>query len=322
MTTKLATETTAMQPETVPVRLRDAQCVFDAMDVSESTRADYKARIGRFLRNVRKTGLTPDSFLNYKRSLARRTDVTAATKNKYLAAARVFLKELHRRGYLAVDVTMNVKSFSQSKRHKRTGITDEQMRLLAEHIRTLDPTPDNARLRAILCLLGLQGLRQVEICRLDVTDLDLNARTAMVQGKGQDDKEPVDLHPETVKALKEHIEASQVADGPLFVGRSNNSRRLTTRGLRMIVHRTLAALGVFRTVHGFRHYFTTKLIEAYAGDLLTVAQYTRHRSLEMLQVYNDNIKRQADLPRFYRTFRAVKFGPETASTSDKSNYRK
>jgi len=322
MTTKLATETTAMQPEMAPARLRDAQSIFDTLDVSESTRAEYKARIGRFLRHVRKTGLTPDSFLNYKRSLVGRTDITAATKNKYLATARVFLKELHRRGYLPVDVTMNVKSFGQSKRHKRTGISEDQMRLLADHIRGLEPTPDNARLRAILCLLGLQGLRQVEICRLDVTDLDLNARTAMVQGKGQDDKEPVDLHPETVKALKEHIEAGKVADGPLFVGRSNNSRRLTTGGLRMIVHRTLTELGVLRTVHGFRHYFTTKLIEAYAGDLLTVAQYTRHRSLEMLQVYNDNIKRQADLPRFYRTFRAVKFGPETASTSDNSNYRK
>jgi len=316
------TQLTAKGPHLAPVRLRDAQRVFDALDVSETTRADYKSRIGKFLRSVRKTGLSPDSFLLFKRSLAARTDITAATKNKYLAAARVFLRELHRRGYLPVDLTVNIKSFGQSKRHKRTGITDDEMTLLTYRIRELEPTPDNARLRAILCLLGLQGLRQVEICRLEVTDLDLNGRTAMVWGKGQDDKEPVDLHPETVKALAEHVAANRVADGPLFVGRSNNSRRLTTRGLRMIVDRTLKELGVCRTVHGFRHYFTTKLIEAYAGDLLTVAQYTRHRSLEMLQVYNDNIKKQADLPRFYRTFGRVKFGPETHSTSDNPNYRK
>jgi len=309
-------------PQKVPVRLAEAQTVLDALDVSETTRSDYKARIGRFLRLVRRTGLTPDSFLNYKRVLAARTDITAATKNKYLAAARVFLKELNRYGYLPVDVTQNVKSFTQSKRHKRSGITDEEMTLLTECVRGLEPTQENARLRAILCLLGLQGLRQVEICRLDVTDLDLSARTAMVQGKGQDDKEPIDLQPETVKALVDHIRASNVADGPLFVGRSNNSTRLTTRGLRMIVDRSLRDLGICRTVHGFRHYFTTKLIEAYGGDLLTVAQYTRHRSLEMLQVYNDNVKRQADLPRFYLTFGGVKFGPETPPTSDKSNYRK
>jgi len=41
--------------------------------------------------------------------------------------------------------------------------------------------------------------------------------------------------------------------------------------------------------------------------LLEVAQYTRHKSLEMLQVYNDNIKRQADLPRYYEAFSGVSF---------------
>jgi integrase/recombinase XerC len=96
----------------------------------------------------------------------------------------------------------------------------------------------------------------------------------------------------------------------LFVGYTNNSKRLTTGGLRVIVDRVLKSRGICKTVHGFRHYFTTKLIEAYGGDLLIVAQYTRHRSLEMLQVYNDGIKRQADLPRFYQTFGGIKFGAE------------
>ncbi len=310
MTSHTTMELLTTEPQQAPVELAEAQKVFDALDVSETTRADYKARIGRFLRLVRRTGLTPDSFLNYKRVLAARTDLTAATKNKYLATARVFLRELHRRGHLPVDLTLNVKSFSQSKRHKRTGITDEEMVRLTECIRGLEPSRENARLRAILSLLGLQGLRQVEICRLDVTDLDLNSRTAMIRGKGQDDKEAIDLQPETVKALAEHIRASNVADGPLFVGYTNNSKRLTTGGLRVIVDRILKSRGICKTVHGFRHYFTTKLIEAYGGDLLIVAQYTRHRSLEMLQVYNDGIKRQADLPRFYQTFGGIKFGAE------------
>ena len=48
-------------------------------------------------------------------------------------------------------------------------------------------------------------------------------------------------------------------------------------------------------------------IKNYKGDLLRVAQYTRHRSLEMLQIYNDNIKMEADLPNYYRTFSEVNF---------------
>ncbi|GAG15279.1 unnamed protein product, partial [marine sediment metagenome] len=36
-------------------------------------------------------------------------------------------------------------------------------------------------------------------------------------------------------------------------------------------------------------------------------QYTRHKCLEMLQVYNDNIEMENDLPRYYKTFKGVKF---------------
>ena len=48
------------------------------------------------------------------------------------------------------------------------------------------------------------------------------------------------------------------------------------------------------------------LIKNYKGDFLRVAQYTRHRSLEMLQIYNGNIKMEADVPNYYRTFSGVK----------------
>ena len=69
----------------------------------------------------------------------------------------------------------------------------------------------------------------------------------------------------------------------------------------------LKELGIEKTTHGFRHFFTTTLIKTYKGDLLEVAQYTRHKGLEMLQVYNDNIKKEADLPRFYKAFKGVSF---------------
>jgi integrase/recombinase XerC len=289
--------------------LAKAHGVFDLMDVSETTRADYKYRIGLFLEFVHGSGLNANSFLDFKRSLAERTDITTATKNKYLATAKVFLKELNRKGVIPVDITQNIKTFSQSKKHKRDGLNDEEMKSLIDRVRQLPDSPQNARLKAILCLLALQGLRQIEIIRLDVKDLDFVAMTAFIQGKGSDDKEPVSLHPETVKVLKDYISTNRIADGSLFQSNSNNSknRRLTTRALRGIVKQTLHDLGIDKSTHGFRHYFTTKLIKAYKGDLLEVAQYTRHKSLEMLQVYNDSVKREGDLPRYYQTFNGVSF---------------
>ncbi len=286
-----------------------AERIFDLLDVKETTRTDYKSRIDSFLDFTSKHGVNRNSFLDYKRELADRRDFSVSTKNKYLTTARVFLKELNRLGLLPVDITQNIKTFNQSKKHKRDGLTDEEVNALTDKMRALPHGQRTARLKAILVLLTLQGLRQIEIVRLDIKDLDFVGKTAFIQGKGRDDKEPINLHPETVKALQDYLKINKIADGALFISQSNNSRnhRLTTRALRGIVKGVLVELGIDKATHGFRHYFTTKLIKTYKGDLLEVAQYTRHKSLEMLQVYNDSVKRQADLPRYYEAFSGVNF---------------
>lgn len=287
----------------------NAERILNRLDVTEATRQDYRYRIGLFLDYIKDMRFTYNSFLDFKRMLAERTDLSVSSKNKYLAVSRVFLKELNRQGILPQDITQNIKTFSQDKKHKRDGLTEAEIQGLAQKIRCMATNAKNTRLRAILSLLGLQGLRQCEIIRLNVADIDLIGKKALIQGKGRDDKEPVDLHPETINALKAYFKTNKIADGALFVSQSNNHRnkRLTTRALREIVKKPLKELGIEKTVHGFRHFFTTTLVKKFKGDLLEVSQYTRHRSLEMLQVYYDRIKKESDLPKYYNAFNGVSF---------------
>lgn len=286
-----------------------AAAVFDLLDVSESTRYDYQNRIGLFLAFVRRNGLDRNSFLSFKRELAERTDIAVSTKNKHLVTARILLKELNRQGVLPVDITQNVKSFSQSRKHKQDGLTEAEVTLLAERLQQLPATPANARLKAIISLLALQGLRQIEVVRLNVRDLHLSRKVAYIQGKGRDDLEPISLHPETVRTLREYMAANQVADGPLFTSYSHNSlrQRLSTRSVRSLVQASFQELGIEKNVHGLRHWYSTKLIKTYRGDLLQVARYTRHRSISTLEVYFDDLESAADLPRYYETFKGVRF---------------
>lgn len=287
---------------------RHAASVFDFLDVSEGTRYDYRARIGLFVSFVQSEGLHRNSFLAFKRCLAERTDISVSTKNKYLVTARIFLKELNRQGVLPADITQNIKSFSQSRKHKKDGLTEAEVERLAEYLQRLPSTAANTRLKALIALLALQGLRQIEVMRLNISDLHLARKTAMIQGKGRDDKEPISLHPVTVRALRDYVAANRVADGALFVSNSNNSlnRRLTTRSLQQIVKDCFSELGIEKSVHGLRHYFATKLIRAYQGDLLQVARYTRHNSISTLQIYFDDVQSEADLPRYYQTFEDIK----------------
>jgi len=290
--------------DVLSIKKRVPDDLFESLDVSESTRREYRFYSQHFVDFIDEISLTVNSFLEYKRYLAGRNDLSVSSKNKYLTTARILLKELNRRGLLPMDITQNVKSFKQSRRHKKAGLNEDEVTKLLGAVGQLPKSNQSLRLKAILSLLILQGLRQCEVVRLNVSDVDLVSGLLLVRGKGRDDTEAVYLHPESVSVLRNYLSGTKIADGALFVSWSNNNRdqRMTTKSLRRMVKDTLVALEIPKSVHGFRHYFTTTLLKEYGGDLLQVARYTRHKSLEMLQVYDDSIREEADLPRYYKAF--------------------
>ena len=265
--------------------------IFDSMDITEAIKQDYLARLPRFILFVERSGIDRNLLLRYKQSL--RDDVTlgVSAKNKMLTTARIVLRELYRQGKLAVDLSVGVRSFQQSNRHKVVGLNRQEVEMICEHLHSLDNSLKSARLRVIVSLLLFQGLRQVEICRLDITDIDLVNNRIHIIGKVHIDSEPILIHPETLKALTSYLKQSQVKHGPLLthLNRQLSGKRLTTRGLRQIFQNLLGELGIHRTTHGTRHFYTTELIKHFKSDLTTVARFTRHNNLEMLQVYNDEI---------------------------------
>ena len=74
--------------------------VFDGLDVRNSTIYEYKIRIKHFLSFIATTGMSLNTFLDYKRELMANAEYGTATKNKYLTCARIFLRECHRLGLL------------------------------------------------------------------------------------------------------------------------------------------------------------------------------------------------------------------------------
>jgi len=264
-----------------------ADWIFDGLDVSETTRKDYSARIGYFLSYTQENGFNKQSCLQFKRYLEK-SNYSVSTKNKYLTTARVFLKELVRKGMLPPDVAFNVKQFRQSKNHRKEGLSDREVQLLGVKLKFLPATPRNSRLRALFSLLTFQGLRQIEIVRLDVEDLDFNKKTALVQGKGEDDKEVIYLAPATIKALKEYLALNPVVSGALFRSMGNRgSERLSTMTIKREIGDLLKDIGIKKTVHGFRHFYVTELLKSM--DLRDVRKFSRHRSLEMIMVYDDEV---------------------------------
>lgn len=265
-----------------------AKTIFDSLDVSENTRKDYCSRIGAFLNFIQKEGFRLNSYLDYKRHLEKKTEYTIATKNKYLATAKIFLKELNRLGILPTDITQNIKLFSQSKKHKKEGLTDREIKRLVDKINQLPDTPQHARICVLFSLLAFQGLRQIEIIRLDIDDVDLTNARLFIRAKGCDDKEVIYLAPTTVEAIKKHIRINKVGSGALFKSLGNRkSKRLSSITIKREFQKLFNELNIKKTVHGFRHFYVTKLLQSL--DVRDVRKFSRHKSLEMLIVYDDEI---------------------------------
>lgn len=280
-----------MSNHEVIVRQYNMRNIFDSTDIAESSKQDYLARLPRFIRFVEMHGVNRDLLLHYKQSL--RDDVTlgVSANNKYLTTARIVLRELYRQGKLAFDLSVGVKSFKQDSKHKVIGLNKQEVDTICSHLQALDDSFKSTRLKVIVALLLFQGLRQIEICRLDVGDVDLTNKRIYIVGKGRIDREPIHIHPETAKVLTQYLRSSQVKHGPLLthINRQTSGERLTTRGLRMIFQDLLKELDIHKTTHGTRHFYTTELIKHFRSDLTTVAKFTRHSNLEMLNVYNDEL---------------------------------
>ena len=278
--------------------------IFDTLDIQPSTKSEYQKRILKFLRFMETQTITRDLLLAYKQYLRDDNTLGVASKNKYLTTARIALREMYRQGLTPVDLSVGVSSFQQNIKHKVNGLTEEEVARICEYLQTQDGSFKSARLRALVSLLLFQGLRQIEICRLDFNDIDLANGTINVLGKGRNDKEHIHLHKTTIKALRSYSRASHVKYGPAFYSLNgrNKGQRLTTRGLRQIIQNLFNELDIEKTVHGSRHFFTTELVKHYKSDLTTVARFTRHNSLEMLTVYNDEIASENDAELLSKAF--------------------
>lgn len=161
---------------------------------------------------------------------------------------------------------------------------------LSENERTaLLASIENPTDRAIVALLGIEGLRTVEVCRLQVGDVDLERGQLWVLGKGKHTKKVIKLFEACAEALRLysiHTGDQTTKNTPLFPD-------LKTAQIRYRVDKYLKALGLKRpkiSAHSLRHTVGQLLIEK-GIEPIHVQRHLRHELFETTQFY---IKKQTE----------------------------
>jgi integrase/recombinase XerC len=275
-------------PKTIEAYRRD---LVDFQQFIEARDMDHVARI--FLSG----GLHKANHLalKYKTFLVEEKKLQPTTVNRKLAALRSLTDMAYTLGMINWKVRVkNQKIVSPIRDTRGPGRTGVQ-KLREEVSKRTDPK--GIRDKAIVHLLYDLALRRSEVVGLDLEDVDLEQGTLRILGKGRLQKETLSLPARTRKVLKEWIEARGDSQGPLFVNFHHNGtvngKRLTADGLYYVVKHLGTRTGQKVRPHGLRHTSISEAVrktQAIGMDVTKVLKFSRHKNLNTLQVYIDEVE--------------------------------
>jgi integrase len=238
-------------------------------------------------------GLAYSAALAYREALTTR-GLAAATIGRRLATLRSACKRMRKAGL--IDFVLEIESPKTQPLRDTAGPGLKAWLGMVDAARAQKNPRRALRDTALLMLLYTRGLRRGEVAGLDLADVDLNpeAPTVNVLGKARTEKEKLTIAEPCRVAIEEWIAVRGEHDGPLFHPLSNSAdprARLRGPGICKIVKRLGVAAGVPVPVrpHGLRHTAITRLLDM-GADLRDAAQFSRHKSIQTLFIYDDRRK--------------------------------
>ena len=138
---------------------------------------------------------------------------------------------------------------------------------------------------SVIELLFATGIRVSELCKLNTRDIDLNAGTLLIHGKGKKERIIQVTNAEVLSTVRRYKEACHPEWGQAFF-RSRRGGRLSEQSVRLILRKYAKKIGVSTriTPHMIRHTLATLLLESDV-DIRYIQQLLGHASLITTQIY-------------------------------------
>lgn len=270
-------------------------------DVKDGSKRLYRSNLNLFFRWCSLSGFNPrdvtrQQVLKYKQHLVS-SGLSVLTSNCRLTTLRLFYDWLEVNKYFGNNPTVGVKNLKSSKKYRKDPLTDEQVSKL---LSVIDTSSDvGKRNMAIVLLMLANGLREVEVSRLDYGDIREQGDMFVmsVQRKGRDSKDStLRLSSNALDAISEYLATRDVqrASSPLFVIYSNNSKgiRMQPKAISNMVTSLLVKSGVKSskvTPHSLRHTAATMLLEA-GQSIYDVQSMLGHSTPATTEIYVSQIE--------------------------------
>lgn len=274
---------------------------------SRETRRNYRQNTAAFFRWLYQEDPSPEviagflqleqgqaiaAVVNY-RAWLRENGSKEATRNAHIAAIKSLVKfgrKVGKCSYSLEDITSEPVT---AYRDTRGVDAPTYKRMLALCDRS---TLAGSRDYALLRLLWDTALRRGEVSKANLEDLDASRLFILGKGRGSQ-KEAITLAVKTQEAIAQWLDLRQQRGklqptDPLFcaLDKAHLGQRLSGTSIYRIVRAYGEAAGVTRifSPHRVRHSSITAALDANQGNVRATQQFSRHRSIETVQRYDDN----------------------------------
>lgn len=211
------------------------------------------------------------------------------TVSRKIAAVKTFYRYLYREKLVKINPAINIKAPKKTKNLPEF-LSETEAQLLMEQIEL--KTPSTIRDRTILEVLYATGMRNTELCNLNLEHINFEEDEIKVFGKGS--KERIVLISRRAKDfLQKYITQTRpllaknnntCPTDPVFI--NNNGYRILQRSIHRVIKEAAQKAGLNKKVspHTLRHTFATRLLEK-GADLRIVQELLGHASISNTQVY-------------------------------------
>jgi integrase/recombinase XerD len=271
--------------------------------VAANTLSSYRRDLRRYSKHLSDRGIEDlakvgeDDVSEFLVALRRGDPDSGAAALSAVSAARALIavRGLHRfaaaEGLAELDVARAVRPPTPGRRLPKSLTIDEVLALLegAGGDGAADG-PLTLRNRALLELLYSTGSRISEAVGLDVDDIDTQARTVLLRGKGGKQR-LVPVGRPAVQALDVYLvrgrpELARRGRGTSAIFLNVRGGRLSRQSAWQVLQDAAAAAGITSGVspHMLRHSFATHLLEG-GADVRVVQELLGHASVTTTQIY-------------------------------------
>ena len=272
-------------------------------DIAPTSQETYRNGIDRFANWIvdNQHPVSTRTILAWREMLAE--TYKPATINVWLSSVRSFMTWLVENSIVDVNPGASVKGATRrgmAQKHKRDALSSAEMRSVIEQIDA--ETVAGKRDMGIVALMAFCALRQIEVQRASVGDLQTRGgrRILWVQGKGHREKDDYVVLPPIVEDvlnnwLAAHPTARTSPDEALFcsLSRRNYAKPMTTRSIRRIVTAAFSAAGIVgdsKTTHSLRHSAITSAIKN-GAPITSVQAMARHTNINTTMIYFHEVER-------------------------------